>query len=71
MFNGDMDGTNNTSETINQTIMRKLSTIMRKRYTEITARHDSIMPHISDFDNLHPDQHISSLITTLKALGSF
>ena len=31
-------------------------------------KHNSIMQLF--FDNLHPDQHISSLITTLKALGS-
>ena len=43
---------------------------MRKRNAKITAKHNSIMQLLRDFDNLHPDQHISSLITTLKALGS-
>ena len=43
---------------------------MRKRKAKTTAKHNSIMQHLRDFDNLHPDQHISSLITTLKALGS-
>ena len=43
---------------------------MRKRDAKITAKHNSVMEHLRDFDNLHPDQHISSLITTLKTLGS-
>ena len=43
---------------------------MRKRNAKTTAKHDSIMQHLREFDNLHPDQHISSLIPTLKALGS-
>ena len=43
---------------------------MRKRNAKITAKHDSIVQHIHDFDKVHPDQHISSLITTLKALES-
>ena len=38
---------------------------MRERNAKITAKHDSIMQHLRDFDNVHPDQHISSLITTL------
>ena len=27
--------------------------------------------HFRDVDNLHPDLHISSLVTTMKALGFF
>ena len=42
---------------------------MRKQNAK-TAKHDSVMPHLREFDNSHPDQHISFLITTLEALDS-
>ena len=42
---------------------------MRKRNAKTTAKHDSIIQNLREFDNLRPDQHISSLIQTLKALG--
>ena len=44
-------------------MIHKLKT-MRKRNAKITAKHDFIMQHFGDFDTVHPDQHISSLITT-------
>ena len=95
-LNDDMDGTNNTSETINRglkrfsnhgkslisvfaqfTILRQIAIKMllkvkklRKRKSKITAKYDSIMKRLRDFDNVYPDQLIKSLITTLKALGS-
>ena len=43
---------------------------MRKRNAKTSAKHDSIMEHLREFDNLRADQQISSLIPTLKALGS-
>ena len=43
---------------------------MRKRNSKTTAKHESIMQHFRECHNLHPGQYISSLIPTLKALGS-
>ena len=38
---------------------------MRKRDAKITTKHNFIMQRLCDFDKIHPEQHISSLISTL------
>ena len=43
---------------------------MRKCNAKTNAKHDYIMHNLREFDNLHLDRHISSLIPALKALGS-
>ena len=47
----------------NKKMLHKLKN-MRKRKAKTTAKHNSIMQHLRDFDNLHPVQHISLLIET-------
>ena len=62
MINRGLKRFSNCGKNINFSLLHNL-----QLNAKITAKHNSIMQHI---DNVHPDQHISSLITILKALGS-
>ena len=95
--NGDMDGTNNSSECINRSLKKftscgakSLNTVFRsiynfkvdqnkrmmcatrkkKRNGKTIEKFNRIKDILSDFDTLSPDEHISSLCTTLERLGS-